>query len=223
VTTVSKTDKTKPYWVRVAEHHPRQNHDHGTGVCDLPPSPYDDEAQSYRRNCRWEAQDLHATCCLGCSCSLCSMWGPVQRRAARHRVTQALNGASWERERWPNARKYKNTARWCRGKEGRHHVAVVRYGKWASWRIGNGRTPCGWEPWGDPRWQCYHEIGCSTCGKILYPFLSQGECPTWQEERVSTTASQSERRRGGRRARRASSRARSASSTRSSRHRRSAT
>ncbi|WP_432144441.1 hypothetical protein [Streptomyces sp. bgisy084] len=36
---MSRTDKTKPLWVRHVEHHPRPLHDHRYGACDLPPHP----------------------------------------------------------------------------------------------------------------------------------------------------------------------------------------
>ncbi|MEU8995776.1 hypothetical protein ACGFSD_13315 [Streptomyces caniferus] len=64
---MSRTDKTKPLWVRHAEHHPRPVHDHRYGACDLPPHPARETAPT---RCRWEdpARQLlfGGTCCAGC-------------------------------------------------------------------------------------------------------------------------------------------------------------
>ncbi|MFD4114306.1 hypothetical protein ACFWSJ_12705 [Streptomyces niveus] len=63
---MSRTDKTKPPWVRHAEHHPLPVHDHRHGPCDLPTGPVRDETDT---RCRW-ALTLGALiarpCCAGC-------------------------------------------------------------------------------------------------------------------------------------------------------------
>ncbi|MEO3749448.1 hypothetical protein [Streptomyces sp. B6B3] len=63
---MSRTDRTKPLWVRHAEHRPRPVHDHRHGACDLPPRPTRELADT---RCRWEhpaAQLYFGTCCAGC-------------------------------------------------------------------------------------------------------------------------------------------------------------
>ncbi|MFG2888431.1 hypothetical protein [Streptomyces sp. NPDC048248] len=63
---MSRTDRTKPLWVRHAEHNPRPVHDHRYGTCDLPPHPTGEEPAA---RCRWEnpgALLFRRTCCSGC-------------------------------------------------------------------------------------------------------------------------------------------------------------
>ncbi|MFE7295625.1 hypothetical protein [Streptomyces sp. NPDC057579] len=69
---MSRTDKTKPLWVRHAEHGPRPVHDHRYGACDLPPEPTR-EAPDTR--CRWEHPGMllfGRTCCSGCHARGCT-------------------------------------------------------------------------------------------------------------------------------------------------------
>lgn len=64
---MSRTDRTKPLWVRHAEHDPRPVHDHRHGDCDLPPKPAREDADT---RCRWEHPEtllFRHTCCSGCS------------------------------------------------------------------------------------------------------------------------------------------------------------
>ena len=72
---MSRTDKTKPLWVRHAEHGPRAVHDHRFGACDLPSRPERRETGESRKGeesgtrCRWEhpgALLFRASCCAGC-------------------------------------------------------------------------------------------------------------------------------------------------------------
>jgi hypothetical protein len=68
---MSRTDKTKPLWVRHAEHNPRPIHDHRYGPCDLPPHPTRKETDT---RCRWEhpgALLFGHTCCSGCNDRSC--------------------------------------------------------------------------------------------------------------------------------------------------------
>jgi hypothetical protein len=63
---MSRTDRTKPLWVRYAEHNPRPVHDHRYGGCDLPPNPTWEDADT---RCRWAdpaRQLFGGTCCSGC-------------------------------------------------------------------------------------------------------------------------------------------------------------
>lgn len=59
---MSRTDKTKPLWVRCAEHRPRPAHDHRHGSCDLPPNPTREEQDTH---CRWAYSWFGETCCSG--------------------------------------------------------------------------------------------------------------------------------------------------------------
>lgn len=76
---MSRTDRTKPLWVRYAEHNPRPVHDHRYGACDLPPNPTREHTDT---RCRWEPGMLlsgRRTCCSGC-CSSCSKeWQQMAR------------------------------------------------------------------------------------------------------------------------------------------------
>lgn len=68
---MSRTDKTKPVWVRHAEHDPRPVHDHRFGGCDLPPRPMPEGSDT---RCRWERPEAHIfghTCCSGCHDRVC--------------------------------------------------------------------------------------------------------------------------------------------------------
>ncbi|MEW1748262.1 hypothetical protein ACIQU1_03670 [Streptomyces angustmyceticus] len=68
---MSRTDRTKPLWVRHAEHNPRQVHDHRYGGCDLPPHP---TREATGTRCRWEdpgALLFGGTCCAGCQARGC--------------------------------------------------------------------------------------------------------------------------------------------------------
>ncbi|MGW6740511.1 hypothetical protein ACWGDX_07150 [Streptomyces sp. NPDC055025] len=59
---MSRTDRTKPMWVRRAEHNPRPAHDHRYGGCDLPPDPTREDAGT---RCWWEHAEFGRTCCSG--------------------------------------------------------------------------------------------------------------------------------------------------------------
>ncbi len=70
---MSRTDRTKPVWVRYAEHDPRPVHDHRYGACDLPPAPTGTREGPDTR-CRWEHPGtllFRRTCCSGCSVRGC--------------------------------------------------------------------------------------------------------------------------------------------------------
>ncbi|MFI6166171.1 hypothetical protein ACIBCN_05225 [Nocardia sp. NPDC051052] len=59
---MSRTDKTKPLWVRCAEHHPRPLHDHRHAPCDLPAHLTRDTPNSH---CQWGFPHFGTTCCSG--------------------------------------------------------------------------------------------------------------------------------------------------------------
>ncbi|GGL60788.1 hypothetical protein GCM10010129_00370 [Streptomyces fumigatiscleroticus] len=67
---MSRTDNTKPLWVRYTEHSPRPTHDHRYGPCDLPPRPAREDAGT---RCRWEPGMLlfGYTHCAGCQRRSC--------------------------------------------------------------------------------------------------------------------------------------------------------
>ncbi|WP_067966081.1 hypothetical protein [Nocardiopsis trehalosi] len=81
---MSRTDNTKPLWVRHAEHDPRPIHDHRYGDCDLPPRPERDAPDT---RCRWEPPGAHiffGTCCAGCQIrSHRAEWQEIVRAANR--------------------------------------------------------------------------------------------------------------------------------------------
>ncbi|GGZ29643.1 hypothetical protein [Streptomyces poonensis] len=64
---MSRTDSTKPLWVRYAEHNPQPIHDHRFGPCDLPPAPIRDDPGT---RCQWEHPAMQlfygGNCCAGC-------------------------------------------------------------------------------------------------------------------------------------------------------------
>jgi hypothetical protein len=87
---VSRTDKTKPWRVRVAEHGARENHNHENGVCDLPASPLEGRLGVWTgQHCSWSDWNLaYDGCCHGCGCRLCTgyYWRRADRRRSRHRA-----------------------------------------------------------------------------------------------------------------------------------------
>lgn len=90
---MSRTDKTKPWWVRVSEHHARQNHDHSKGPCDLPASPLAHHNAVYGlTRCSWDDGGVYYGCCKGCGCRLCTgqYYRIHESRTQRHAVRQAL-------------------------------------------------------------------------------------------------------------------------------------
>lgn len=84
---MSKTDKTKPWAIRVMEHQPWANHDHRDGICDLPEHFRDNAyytTESGAGHCRWSDWNVcYDGCCNGCGCRVCS--GYYTRRAERRR------------------------------------------------------------------------------------------------------------------------------------------
>jgi hypothetical protein len=75
---MSRTDKTKPLWVRHVEHAPHPIHDHRLGSCDLPPAPTREATDTY---CHWQP-GIHlytGTCCAGCNVRGC-----VKERQGMH-------------------------------------------------------------------------------------------------------------------------------------------
>jgi hypothetical protein len=90
---VSRTDKTKPWRIRVMEHRPWANHDHTNGVCDLP-DRFEDNAYGGRgpeaAHCRWSDWNIcyKGTCCYGCGCPMCTDQAgrKAKRRRERHQA-----------------------------------------------------------------------------------------------------------------------------------------
>ncbi|MEE1799246.1 MULTISPECIES: hypothetical protein [unclassified Streptomyces] len=86
---MSRTDRTKPLWVRHAEHDPRPVHDHRHGVCDLPPKP---ARKATGTHCRWEDPAAlllsGGTCCSGCKTRSHikerQRWAKADARKERH-------------------------------------------------------------------------------------------------------------------------------------------
>ncbi len=89
---MSKTDKTKPWRVRVAEHNPVAVHNHEHGICDLPPSPLDPGGALgvwTRGHCSWSDWNIlyKDQCCYGCGCRMCTSYyyRKEDRRRDRHK------------------------------------------------------------------------------------------------------------------------------------------
>ncbi|KPH97914.1 hypothetical protein OK074_6358 [Actinobacteria bacterium OK074] len=86
---MSRTDKTKPLWVRHLEHGPRPVHDHRHGDCDLPPAPTRQQADT---RCRWEdpnALVFGHTCCSGCGERSCTQEWQTMVRVSNRRERYA--------------------------------------------------------------------------------------------------------------------------------------
>ncbi|RCV54427.1 hypothetical protein [Marinitenerispora sediminis] len=94
---MSRTDKTKPLWVRLAEHGHRPVHDHRFGPCDLPPHPTREDSGT---RCRWYPGMVvfGHTCCSGC------------RVRSHIREWQAMVRAANRRERYAGRREARRYA-----------------------------------------------------------------------------------------------------------------
>lgn len=82
---MSKTDKTRPWWVRVAEA-PVPVHDHRFGECTLP-----EEIGPSSGGCHWRSAGYHATGCPSASCG--REWSRIrreERRRDRHQARREL-------------------------------------------------------------------------------------------------------------------------------------
>ncbi|GAA2096487.1 hypothetical protein GCM10009801_66130 [Streptomyces albiaxialis] len=96
---MSRTDNTKPLWVRSREHDPRPVHDHRFGPCDLPPRPTRETTDT---RCQWEHPESmlfgRATCCAGCNKRSCyKEWQDMVRsenRKDRHGARRAAHEAA---------------------------------------------------------------------------------------------------------------------------------
>ncbi|MEW2527002.1 hypothetical protein [Streptomyces sp. NPDC047071] len=89
---MSRTDKTKPLWVRHKEHRPRPVHDHRHGPCDLPPRPTREDPEGADTRCRWEhpgALLFGHTCCSGCARRGCVTERRREARADRRKERRA--------------------------------------------------------------------------------------------------------------------------------------
>ncbi|GAA0424957.1 hypothetical protein [Streptomyces luteireticuli] len=86
---MSRTDRTKPLWVRLGEHDPRPVHDHRSGPCDLPPRPTRKDADT---RCRWEHPGsllFRHTCCSGCAVRGCVKERQEEARAGNRKSRYA--------------------------------------------------------------------------------------------------------------------------------------
>lgn len=82
---MSRTDRTKPLWVRQREHGPVPEHDHTEGPCDLPSEPTRERSGT---RCRWEppcAVVMRRGCCSGCNKRGCTAEWRAHTRAANRR------------------------------------------------------------------------------------------------------------------------------------------
>jgi hypothetical protein len=96
---MSRTDKTRPWWVKLADHPmvtSRPHHDHRFGPCTLP-DHVDARTVSPRRGCYWEPTDRTAdTVHNGCrECT--GYWTRREdRRRSRHEIRRALRAYQGE-------------------------------------------------------------------------------------------------------------------------------
>lgn len=98
---MSKTYKTRPYWVKVNDSHRLvDEHDHRDGECDLPIIPVFWRAvDAPQTSCRWEeSTDQRMNRANWCGCAMCTM--QVERRADRRRSRR--EGRSYARGNWKN-------------------------------------------------------------------------------------------------------------------------
>ena len=88
---MSRTDKTRPYYVRLFDSEDLTkvpHHRHETGECDLPET-FDDTVQNPNSNCFY---DFFYTGTSLCSCDWCTgkPWLRASSKALRHKVHQIL-------------------------------------------------------------------------------------------------------------------------------------
>ncbi|SHI40160.1 hypothetical protein SAMN05421803_101119 [Nocardiopsis flavescens] len=85
---MSRTDSTKPLWVRHVEHGPGVVHDHRFGPCDLPERFFPERGGT---RCGWEDPGvmLGRSCCAGCNRRSCTAEWQGMVRAANRRERYA--------------------------------------------------------------------------------------------------------------------------------------
>lgn len=88
---MSKTDKSKPWFVVVREH-PLEQHDHRDGICDLPASPTVDAGYRGIGHCWWDATSItYFTNHCGCQQCTYQFERRLERRRDRHRARAACH------------------------------------------------------------------------------------------------------------------------------------
>lgn len=104
---MSKTDKTRPYWVKVRDKSSYlvENHDHSNGVCDLPERPSRDNYVDYAWGLSWQS----GSCCWitsrefldspdsKCCCYMC---GYDAYESITLRKRQRIEGRKYCRDGW---------------------------------------------------------------------------------------------------------------------------
>lgn len=80
---MSKTDKTKPWWVRMCDHHVPEIHDHRDGTCDIVPISKTDAWWRGENHCSYRY--WWYGCCFGCGCWMCTDQDGRKRKARRNR------------------------------------------------------------------------------------------------------------------------------------------
>jgi hypothetical protein len=89
---MSKTDKTRPWWVRIADTPGTTSvaaHDHRFGHCTLPDEITPDSISA--SGCRWSSAGYHQTGCPSTGCG--REWSELrreERRRDRHQARRAL-------------------------------------------------------------------------------------------------------------------------------------
>ena len=97
---MSKTDKTRPWWVRATErplHTCVPVHRHEDGVCDLPQDPAERWGERWGSgSCFWtEGNGFFYGRDGGCGCAMCTgqVWRRAERRADRHAAARVCRDA----------------------------------------------------------------------------------------------------------------------------------
>lgn len=89
---MSKTDKTKPMWVRMLEHKSPIIHDHTNDVCDAGADQLEWAMHQCHRRYWWYG------CCTGCGCMMCNDQEGRRRsrRKDRHNAKRHIRSGNYE-------------------------------------------------------------------------------------------------------------------------------
>jgi hypothetical protein len=91
---MSKTDKTRPYWVWVGTELRSEFHDHRDGVCNLPDDPLDSEHDWRKCHYTHRVDGVNHFC--GCWMCTGQEWRRQDRRKSRHEARAAIRRGDWD-------------------------------------------------------------------------------------------------------------------------------
>ena len=104
---MSRTDKTRPYWVKVRDKSSYliENHDHRDGVCNLPERPAPHNNSPYMWSASWQSTDcvwitspeFWSSGDARCSCYMC---GYDAYRSVPLRKAQRIEARRYCRQGW---------------------------------------------------------------------------------------------------------------------------